>query len=267
MRKPFILVSIPFKGEVNFVIEAVRSILSSYVSGFTYTMILWDDGSDDSDLNFLWSSVPREILIVKNQNSGYTHSVYKILDLAKNDKSFDFLLLCNSDVKFHTGTFFSLVKRILHNPNYAVVGGKILKWNSDIIQHTGTKLGPDKEPGTVKVIDPYCDLHKDDPRTNFVERRLWVNGCCMMMNLKVFRKENMNFDLEFSPAYFEEADLMTRLNIMGYSVIYEPRALVEHYVNATMNKERQKNEEVFWRNWNKYLEKWSPYFNSKQLQF
>ena len=44
-------------------------------------------------------------------------------------------------------------------------------------------------------------------------------------------------------------------------------AKVEHVMNATHSKEREKYEKILWGNWNKYLTKWKPYFNSKSLQF
>ena len=267
MEKPFVLCAIPFKGQIPLVVECINSLLRSYVSGFAWSAIAWDDGSSDNELNQLWSSVPRDILIARHENVGYTQAVYNIVDFAKKE-NFHFLLLCNSDVKFHTGSFHAMVKRLAQNPNYAAVGCKVLKWGDNIILHTGTKLGDDETPEhKMKIIDPYCGFQKDDPRTMNVERRLWANGASVLYNLDILRKENLNFDLEFSPAYFEEADLMTKLNFLGYPTLYEPRAVIEHVVNGTMGKEREKFEKVFWLNWYKYLHKWEPYFNSKQLQF
>ena len=268
MEKPFVLVAIPFKGEIPLLVEAVSSIMNSYVSGFSYAIVLWDDGSTDEELNQLWNTVPKNMPILKHANVGYTKAMSGIFDMAKNDPQFHYLLVCNSDVKFHTGSFHAMTKRLMQNPNFAAVGCKVLKWGTDVIQHTGTRLGDDGTPEhKIKVVDPYCGLHKDDPRTMHVERRLWANGCCVMYNLDILRKLGINFDMEFTPAYFEEADLMTKLNFLGHPVLYEPRAVIEHVVNASMNKEREKNEKVFWANWNKYLQKWGPYFNSKQLQF
>lgn len=268
MRNPYILVSVPFKGQIPLLVECVHSFLNTYVSGFSYSIILWDDGSTDEELNALWNSVPKDLLILKHENVGYTRAASGIFDLAKTDKRFDFLLLCNSDVKFWTGSFHAMVKRIMQNPNFSAVGGKILKKGTGLIQHTGTRLGDDlSSEYKKKVIDPYCGLQKDDPRTMFVERRLWANGCAVLYNLDLLRTLNLNFNPEFNPCYFEESDLMTQLNFLGYPVIYEPRAIIEHVVNATMSQEREKYEKVFWTNWDKYLKKWGPFFNSKQLQF
>jgi|GEM_PF-2963132 len=268
MEKPFILAAIPFKGQIPLIVECVNSILHSYITGFSYTIVLWDDGSTNEELDALWNAIPKNILILKHENVQYTKAVTNIFDFAKSDKQFHYLLLCNSDIKFHPGSFHAMVKRLLQNPNYAAVGCKVVKWGTDIIQHTGTRLGDDGTPEhKMKVVDPYCGLHRDDPRTMHVERRLWANGCCIMYNLEVLRGLNLNFDQEFTPCYFEEADLMTKLNFLGYPTLYEPRAIVEHVMNATMNAERERYEKVFWTNWNKYLQKWEGYFNSKQLQF
>jgi GT2 family glycosyltransferase len=260
MKIPGVLVVIPFKGRIDLLQETIKSLTDIYVSGMWWSLILWDDGSTDEELNTLWNLAKR-FLIVKHENVGYTNSVYNIVELAKRDASFDFLLLCNSDVKLHLNTMYSLLNRALKNPNIAVVGCKVLHYGKDIIQHTGTRLVDGA------VTDPYVGLHKDDPSTKFVERRLWVNGCCALYSLDILRKENLNFSLEFAPAYFEEADLMTQLNLMGYSVLYEPKAIVEHFVGGTMHLQKDKFEPVFWQNWEKYQKKWKKYFNSKQLQF
>jgi len=261
MRKPFVLVVVPFKNQTNLVVNFLNSIMTSYVSGFSYTVILWDDGSDERELNWLWNTVPKDMLILKHNNVGYTQTAYDIVEFAKTQENHDFLLLVNSDIMLEKGTFHATVKRALSNPNCAVVGGKILEYNGDKIIHTGTRV----ENG--KITDPYCELHRSDSKTNFVERRLWVNGCYTYYNLDILRKENLNFDLDFKPCYFEEADLMTRLNMLGYSILYEPRAIIHHKVNASHNSERKKYENVFWTNWNKYLSKWKPYFESNKLQF
>ena len=261
MKTPFILIVMPFKNEAPLIIEFIRSMFKSYVTGFSYTLVLWDDGSREDELNFLYSNIDKIIPIIKHDNLGYTLAVHNIMNYAKAQAEYDHLMIINSDIKFEQGTFFSLVKRSLSNPNAAAVGGKIIKYNGNEIIHTGTRV----ENG--QIVDPYCGLNRNDPKTNFVERRMWVNGAAILYKLDILRKENLNFDLEFVPSYFEESDLMTRLNLMGYSVLYEPRAVVHHIQNATHNKERNKYEQVFWGNWDKYLKKWKPYFGEKQLQF
>jgi GT2 family glycosyltransferase len=261
MRNPFVLIVIPFKNEVPLLLQLVNSITKSYISGFSWSIMFWDDGSRNDQIDLLWNSVSKDMVIFKHDNVGYTQAVWNILNFSKGETQFDHLLLLNSDIKFETGTFFSMVKRSVSNPNIAAVGGKILKYDTNEILHTGTRIK------NGEIDDPYCKLDRNDPQTNFTERRLWVNGSATLYKLDVLRKENLNFDLDFSPAYFEEADLMSRLNMLGYAVMYEPRAVIHHVMNATHNKERDKYEKVFWTNWQKYLEKWKPLFNSKQLQF
>lgn len=261
MKNPYVLVIVPFKDETKLLVEFINSLFRSYVTGFSYSLICWDDGSTDDELNFLYNNISNMIVIAKHQNVGYTQAVYNIMEYAKSQTEYDHVLIANSDIKFEQGTFFSMVKRSLSNPNIAAVGGKVLKYDTPQILHTGTRLV------NGEIEDPYCGLHRDDPKTNFVERRMWVNGCGVLYKLDILRKENLNFDLQFKPAYFEEADLMSKLNISGYSVMYEPKAIIHHIMNASHNHERSKYESVFWNNWNKYLSRWKPNFNSKQLQF
>jgi GT2 family glycosyltransferase len=266
MKTPYVSVVIPFKGECNLVLDCIYSILNSYISGFSYQIICYDDGSTTQELDYLYTSIRnnfnKDILIVKNNNVEYTQAVYNVTYAMKRDYSnCDYMLLLNSDVKLHRAAFYRMVTRMNSNPNIAAVGAKIVKMGTNEIQHTGTRL----ENGS--IVDPYCGLDMNDPITNQVERRLWVNGCGVLYNLRILRKEDLNFSLSFKPAYFEEADLMTELNVRGYSVLYEPGAIIEHKLNATMNKDRERYEKAFWGNWELYKSKWSEHFGSKALSF
>jgi len=265
IKNPYIGVFIPFKGECKLVLDCIYSLLTSYTSGYSFFIVCYDDGSTIEELDYLYRSIhnnfPHDILIVRNEPVGYTQAVHNITEFCKSREDIDYLLLLNSDVKMRVGAFYALVNRMNRNPYTAAVGGKIIKMGTNEIQHTGTRL----ENG--KIVDPYCGLDANDPSTNQVERRLWTNGCATLYNIRILKKEGLNFSLDFKPAYFEEADLMSELNLRGYSVLYEPKAEIEHKLNATMNKERDKYEKVFWTNWDKYQNKWKPYYDSKVLAF
>lgn len=262
MKKPYVVVAIPFKGQISLLREAVYSFLDNYVSGMNYAIICWDDGSSQEELDELYNNIPNQILIVRHENVGYTQAVHNIVDYCKGDSRVNYLLICNSDIKMRKGSFYALVSRMLTNANIGAVGGKIIKHGTDLIQHTGTIVKNNK------IEDPYCGLNCNDPQTNNVERRMWVNGSCVLYNMAVLRGLDLNFDAEvFSPAYFEESDMMAKMNYLGNPVIYEPRCEVEHHVNATMGQERSKYEQIFWRNWDRYRQKWEPLYNSPQFQF
>ena len=265
IKNPYIGVFIPFKGECKLVLDCIYSLLTSYTSGYSFFIVCYDDGSTIEELDYLYRSIhnnfPHDILIVRNEPVGYTQAVHNITEFCKSREDIDYLLLLNSDVKLRVGAFYALVNRMNRNPYTAAVGGKIIKMGTNEIQHTGTRL----ENG--KIVNPYCGLDANDPITNQVERRLWTNGCATLYNIRILKKEGLNFSLDFKPAYFEEADLMSELNLRGYSVLYEPRAVIEHKLNATMNKDRDRYEKAFWANWKKYKNKWDPYFGKKQLAF
>jgi len=247
MKTPHTLVMIPFKGEIPLLIQSLKSILDSYISEFSYAMILWDDGSTDQELNILWNNIPQFITIIKNNYVGYNQTIYNMLNWVKYGSNSDLLLLCNSDIKVHTRTFFSITQAILHNPNIAAVGGKVLNMGTDLIKHTGVRLEGNN------IIEPYIGLNKSDSRTNFKERRLWVDSSCVMYNLDILRKENLNFDIDS----FGEENLMTKLNLLGYSIMYDPKSEIEHLGESSHNHQQ--------KNWDQYKTKWEPLYS--KLQF
>jgi len=228
-----------------------------------FSITLINDGSKYEELNKVTSYFGDFINIVNSNGIGYTNVVYNLVNMAKKEKQFQYLLISNNDIKFTPSTLYSLTSRMKSNPNIASVGCKVLHWTDDVIIHTGTRI---KKRCENLIENPYCGLSPDDPIANVTERRLWVNGCCALYNLDIMRKEDMNFNLEFTPAYFEECDLMTRFNMKGYSVIYEPRAIVRHMVSAS-HREDSNCPIYFNKNWKLYLSKWKKYFDSKMLYF
>ena len=100
MQKPYVLAVCPFKGECNSILDMTYSLLMSYVTGFRYSLILWDDGSNDGELNYLYESIKNnfantQIMIVKHDNQGYTKTVYDIMEHVKPRLNIDYLLLIN----------------------------------------------------------------------------------------------------------------------------------------------------------------------------
>lgn len=263
MKLPQIMAVIPFKGQIPLLLETVQSLFKSYISGFYWTLILWDDGSEREELDFLYNTLPKNITIVRNENVGYTRAVYNIIENMKAREDLKYVMLANSDLKFETGSFYALVHRMLSNINIGVVGGKILEYNGDTIIHTGTVVNKSRDG----VDDPYCGLDRGNPLANNIERRLWANGSCCLYNLDVLRKHNLNFNLDFSPSYFEESDLQSQLNVLGHPILYEPRSNIHHFKNASHNADRDKYEKVFWANWDKYKSKWFSRFKEDIFDF
>jgi GT2 family glycosyltransferase len=64
----------------------------------------------------------------------------------------------------------------------------------------------------------------------------WVSGACMMIRSEAFRQAG-GFDEEYW-MYWEDADLCRRLADHGWTVAYEPAALVHHATGASGTSER-----------------------------
>jgi hypothetical protein len=104
MKKPFVLVVMPFKGHPKYVLDFLYSMAHSYVSGFSYSILLWNDGTSEEDLNYLYHSItstygPNRFKIIKHDNVGYTQAVINIVNLAKAQIEYDYLMIVNSDIK------------------------------------------------------------------------------------------------------------------------------------------------------------------------
>jgi hypothetical protein len=93
-KNPFVLVAIPVKGEIDLTIQCLKSLSQSYVTGLAYSVLLWDDGSTNDELNHLYNNrVFNESIIIQHPNVGYTQSVYNLFNETNtNFNMFDYLV-------------------------------------------------------------------------------------------------------------------------------------------------------------------------------
>lgn len=252
-----VLIAIPFMNGTDFLQRAIDGLKDS-----NYTILLVNDGSslnESESARNICKNSSKIHMVTNTVNIGYVHTINRIIGEAIR-RNIDFLILANSDTIF-TDTDVEALLDLIQRPNVVAVGGKIVDYDTGTkIIHTGTRL----ENG--EIVDPYIGRDFQDPIVNDIERRLWVNGCAVAYDMGIFRHYGFKFDTAFSPAYFEESDLMTMFNLMGLTVLYQPKAEIRHFVKATMGKD-PKSPKIFWDNWNKYLARWAPFFSSKQLQF
>ncbi|MBI2268189.1 MAG: glycosyltransferase family 2 protein [Candidatus Blackburnbacteria bacterium] len=202
-------------------------------------IIVVDDCSSDESVAFLEKNYPQVILIKNEKNLGFSRSVNKGVLAASSDIVF----LLNSDVIPSLG----IVKPVLaHFKKPDVFGVSFAE-----VGYSWAKP---------KLTHGYLG-HESGEKTNKAHDTFWVSGGSGAFRRSMWL-ELGGMDTLFTPFYWEDVDLSLRALKKGWKLIWEPKAIVEHKHESTINTTyfsrrylhyiKERNELLF--NW-KYLDK------------
>lgn len=179
--------------------------------------IFADDASTDSSVDYvktLQSQYPKLKIIANKDNVGFGINTNN----AVKESTGDYIVLLNNDITPHKGyitnslnhfkdkTVFGVGFAELGHENWA----KIF-WKEGYIQY---------EPGT--EID----------KTHI---SAWISGGSSIIRKEYFLKLN-GFDPIYKPFYSEDLDLGLRAWRSGYTLLWEPKSIVEHKHESTTSK-------------------------------
>jgi len=167
----------------------------------------------------------KKLIIIKNEkNYGFAGGANIGMSYALKALNTDYILLLNNDTVVDKKFLEELVKVAEGDEKIGFVGCKILYPNGEI-QDTGAFIKPyipygvgvkNKVINTIKEVD-------------------YISGASLLVKREVIIKVGF-MDEEFFPAYFEETDWCIRSKKEGYKIIYNPKAIVIHYLSATAKK-------------------------------
>lgn len=121
-------VVIPSYNHTNYIQQAVESVLAQ--SHATLELIVIDDGSTDSSLNYLRTVEDPRYRLVEQANAGAHNAINKGLALAKGD----YLTILNSDDVFHPDRLAECIGRLK-------AGVELVATWIEVINHKGKRLG------------------------------------------------------------------------------------------------------------------------------
>ncbi len=207
-------------------------------------IIIADNASTDSSLEFLSSNFPNIETIILDKNYGFAGGYNKALSMIEAD----YFVLLNSDVEVSENWLEPLIKCLDQNKHIAACQPKILSHsNRSNFEHAGAAGG---------FIDmfgfPFCrgrvlaNVEKDEGQYNEKTEIFWASGACMVIRSDVFKKVG-GFDDEFF-AHMEEIDLCWRIKSRGYGILYVPESKVFHIGGGTLSVENPLKTYLNFRN-------------------
>jgi len=198
-------------------------------TGKNYEIILIDDCSSDSSVDFLRQHYPKIKLLQNESNSGFSKTINKGIFAAVHE----LVLLLNSDVKLSESYFIDQFNYFDLHDTFGVMG-KIIGWENEEIQD-GAKY-PEFEGFKLKTSLNYLP---NGIKTDYNIYSLYLSGA----NALVSRDKLLllgGFNELFSPFYIEDVDLSIRAWRCGFKCYFETKSVCIHKTSESIRTKEKK---------------------------
>ncbi len=199
-------------------------------SGAGNEVIIADNGSKDTSMQFLIKHYPELKRIVFDKNYGFTGGYNKAL----SQIDAKYYVLLNSDIEVTKDWLKPIKETLEKNPDIAACMPKIKSYrNREYFEYAGAAGGFIDKYGY-----PFCrgrimdTVEKDKGQYNESTDIFWATGACMFIRADLFHEAG-GLDDEFF-AHMEEIDLCWRLKNMNYRIRYIPDSTVYHVGGGTL---------------------------------
>lgn len=200
-------------------------------------VIVVDDGSDDGSLDLISNKYPQVRLIVNKVNRGPAAAK----NIGAREAKGEFIAFLDNDVELEPTWTEEIMAGLREDGNSgACASHLLLDGDASVLNSTG---------GLINLLGYAWDRGIFSLNTDayyFNTRVMYACSAAMMVKREVF-EEVGGFDERFRYLY-EDADLGWRVNISGYGVSYEPKAVAYHRLSSTMGQRWMRNLYLYERN-------------------
>ncbi len=198
-----------------------NALLSSDISDFE--IIISDDASSDTSVDFIKSNYPEIILIENKINKGFAGNMNS--GIFRSTK--DLVLLLNSDVVLTNGFFKHQLHYFSISDTFGVMS-RIISLDSERIQD-GAKY-------------PKYSFSKIATNINYISETETSLYCFFLLGANSLVDREKLFEIKgfcelFNPYNFEDVDLGLRAWRLGYKCYYEHNSICKHPISSTLKME------------------------------
>jgi len=226
--------------------EFLRQFLPSVIQhseGFA-EVIVADNASTDSSVEFLQNNFPRIRIIQNITNGGFA----KGYNDALSQVNADYFVLLNSDIEVTENWIKPVIDLMESDPKIAACQPKLRSYHhTEKFEYAGAAGGFIDKYGY-----PFCrgrifqTIETDNGQYNTPSEVFWATGACMFVRAKEYL-EFGGLDEDFF-AHMEEIDFCWRLKNGGYKVMYCPDSVVYHVGGGTLPKQSSHKTYLNFRN-------------------
>ena len=234
ISKPGFSIIIPNLNGQLYLSTCLNSLLASLKTAYikNFEIILVDNASTDNSVN-LFSKLTQlhtSSIILNKKNHGFAQAINQGVAKAK----YDYVIVCNNDIKLHKDWFINIQKNILSKPDYSTYFGLVLNQNGTKIESTGLKY---YWKGKAKNIGNKLSYNQSSIAKLKIKncKLIWGASASLIVYQKDIFQRLGGFDQDFF-AYEEDVDLALRLKKLGYYTLFIPQSISYHIGGATSSK-------------------------------
>jgi GT2 family glycosyltransferase/SAM-dependent methyltransferase len=249
-ENPTLSLVLVFYNKAHLSLLCLDSILEN--ADVSYEVVIVNNCSSDETASLL-ERVDGATIIHNPANLGFGDACMQGAEQARGE----YLCFLNNDALLQPHALSSALISFYEDSSVGAVGGKILLANGDL-QEAGSILWSDGSAlGYGRGDNP------DLPQYEFRRPVDFCSGAFLVTRRSLFRQLG-GFNQIYSPAYYEDCDYCMQVWDAGFSVLYEPRAVIRHYESASSDgNEAAKpamaaNQKKFRDRWNDQLAKRLP---------
>jgi len=224
-RKPSVSIVIVNYNGVKFIKRCLESVLNDNYTNFE--VILIDNASADGSFELvknLFGLYPHLRIIRSNENLGYVGGNNIGFKYSKGK----YVIFLNQDVEVNQHWLRELIKVMESDPTIGAAQCKLLRlYDKRRIDSTG------------QLIDflGYGHPRGDENKGQYahMEEIFYADGAALTVRRQIIDEvsfDGLPFDPDYSPMYYEDADLCWRIRLRGYKVMFVPGSIVYHARSA-----------------------------------
>ena len=226
--------------------RALRAIARNS-AGIPFELVVVDDRANEETRRVI-GALENATVIENERNLGFLGSTNRGAAAARGK----YVVLLNDDTEVQPGWLKALVECADSDPRVAWVGAKLV-YPDGRLQEAGTIVWRDATGWNFGRGDA-----PGRPQYNYRREVDYASAAAALVRADAWR-EIGGFDERFAPAYYEDADACFALRERGWSVVYEPRAVVVHHEGVSHgtggeDARGKRNQEL---NRERFLAKWS----------
>ena len=237
------------------VLPACLSSIKKFIPESNYEIILVDNASEDSSLDFVVQNFPRVNLIKLSKNIGFGAGNNAGVKVGKGE----FLFLLNTDTILTDNIFPHIIKLMSASSDVGIIGPKLLFPDRSFQISFSPEIGIKGEAKARKIYKNAQDKNK----LSIIEQDFQdikevdiVVGAALFIRTDLFNLLG-GFDENFF-MYFEESDLCQRVRNKGFKVLYTPYVSLIHIRGHSVNKTSNKMAVEYRRSQLYYYQKHRP---------
>ncbi|HBN76331.1 MAG TPA: glycosyl transferase family 2 [Planctomycetaceae bacterium] len=217
--KPVVSIILVLYNRAELTFQCLQSILANVQTSFE--VVIYDNGSTDLT-NSLLDRLDNVVTIRGDKNVGYVQAVNRAVEASQGT----YTLLLNNDTQLTSRAIETGIEDLESDPGIGGVGARLILPNGTL-QEAGSMIWSDGS-----TLGYSRGKHVEFYEAMFMRTVDYCSAAFWLMRRTDFDRFH-GFDEGFSPAYYEEVDLASRMNQAGLRQVYDPRIVVLHYEFAS----------------------------------